>query len=102
MPPIYGIDPYSGQNVTIQAGYYVDNRTIEFTIKKQPFTAYTDSGGNYIGLYYNFRYRGLYGNEWSYYPFQPNGRSTIPYNGASWGTETYHRNIQLQAQITQN
>jgi hypothetical protein len=69
VPPTYGINQYTGQNVTIQAGYHVDNRTMLFTIKNQPFTSYNDSSGNYITLYYNFRYKGHYGDEWSYYPF---------------------------------
>jgi hypothetical protein len=57
-----------------------------FTVKNQPFVPYNDSSGNSIDIYYNFKFKGLYGREWSYYPFNPDGRSTIPYNGASWGT----------------
>ncbi len=79
VPPTYGINQYTGQNVTIQAGYHVDNRTMVFTIKNQPFTSYNDSSGNYIGLYYNFRVKGHYGDEWTYYPFGTNGVSTWLY-----------------------
>ena len=67
--PTYGIDQYTGKNVTIQNGYIVNNRTIVFTIKNQPFTPYTDANGNSIGLYYNFRFKGHFGDTWSYYPF---------------------------------
>jgi hypothetical protein len=84
--PTYGIDQYTGENITVKNGEHIDNRTIEFTVKNQPFTTYTDSSGNYIGLYYNFRYKGHYGTEWSYYPFNPDWKSSIPYNGYSWGT----------------
>jgi hypothetical protein len=63
------INPYTGQNETTSYGRQIDNQTIEFTIKNQPFTPFTDSSGNYIGLYYNFRFKGHYGDEWTYYPF---------------------------------
>lgn len=86
VPPTYGIDQYTGKTVITKQGYHIDGRMVEFTIKNQPFISYNDSSGNNVGLYYNFRFKGHYGEEWSYYPFKPDGRSTIPYNGASWGT----------------
>jgi hypothetical protein len=58
--PTYGINQYTGQNVTTVAGYHVDKRTVEFTIKNQPFTTYRDSNGNNISLYCNFRFKGRY------------------------------------------
>lgn len=81
VPPTYGIDQYTGKNVTTSNGYRVDNRSIEFTIKNQHFTPYNDSDGRYIGLYYNFRLKGPYGAEWDYCPIAPNGRSTRRYGG---------------------
>ncbi len=68
IPPVYGIDQYTGQNTIIQAGYHVDNSSIEFTIKNQPFQSYNDTNGNYNTLYYNFRFKGQYGDSWSNYP----------------------------------
>jgi hypothetical protein len=68
VPTTYGIDPYTGKNVTIQEGHHVENKSIEVTIKNQPFSPYKDANGSYIGLYYNVSYRGHYGNDWSYYP----------------------------------
>jgi len=68
VPPTYGIDQYTGEKVITNPGYHVDNRTVEFTIKNQPFTPYTDASGNEISLYYNFRFKGPYGDDWSYYP----------------------------------
>jgi hypothetical protein len=66
--PTTTIDPYTGKNVTIQAGYRVQNRSIEVIIKNQPFTPYEDSNGNYIDLYYNVSSKGHYENNWYYYP----------------------------------
>ena len=81
VPPIYGIDQYTGKNVTKSEGYHVDNRSIEFTIKNQQFTPYTDSNGNNIKQYYNFRFKGNYGDVWTYYPLDSNGRSVFHYGG---------------------
>jgi hypothetical protein len=79
VPSTYGIDQYTGENVTTEEGYHVDDRMIEFTIKNQPFNSYSDTSGNDIDLYYNFRFKGHYGDEWSYYPFKPDGYSTLAY-----------------------
>lgn len=67
--PTYTINPYTGQNQTTSYGGQIDNQTMEFIIKNQPFTPYTDSNGNHIGLYYNFRFKGHYGDDWTYFPF---------------------------------
>ncbi len=78
IPPEYEINQFTGENVTIKFGQHVENISVEFTIKNPPHTT--------NGLYYNFRFKGPYGEAWSYYPFYPSGRSVIPYNGQSWGT----------------
>jgi hypothetical protein len=85
-------DPYTGknQNVTIQEGYYVDNQTMIFTVKNQPFTPYNDSSGRNIEFYYNFRYKGHFGTVWSYYPFNLNGFSTGHYGGIDFTQFTYY------------
>jgi hypothetical protein len=49
-PPVYGIDPYTGKNVTVQEGYHVRNESTVFTIKNQPAT----------NLFYNVRYKGYF------------------------------------------
>ncbi len=49
----YRIDPYSGENMTIQEGHRVQNRFIDLIIKNQPFTVFKDSNGNQIELFYN-------------------------------------------------
>ena len=88
VPPTYGTDPYTGKTIITQDGYHVDNRSLQFTIKNQPFVPYTDSNGTHIGLYYNFRIKGAYGTEWDYYPFAPNGWTTRRYGGIFWGNST--------------
>jgi hypothetical protein len=88
VPPTYGTDQYTGQPIIIQDGYHVDNRSLQFTIRNQPFTPYTDSIGTQIGLYYNFRVKGAYGTEWNYYPFAPNGVTTRRYGGWFGGNST--------------
>lgn len=53
-------DPYTNKTtVTTIAGYHVDNKTIDATIK------------NNGASFYNFRYKPAYGDKWSYYPFNP-------------------------------
>ncbi len=69
VPPIYRIDAYTGENVTVQTGYRLQNRSIDVIIKNQPFTPYRDSSGNHIDLYYNVRSKGRFQNEWYYYPY---------------------------------
>lgn len=67
VPPTYGIDQYTGKTVITQSGYHQENTSIEVTIKNQPFTAYTDASGHFISLYYNFTFKGHYGDKWSTY-----------------------------------
>ncbi len=84
----------------------VDNRTLFFTIRNQPFTQYNDSGGTEIGMYYNFRVKDHSGDQWYYYPFGPNGASTWLYgifdmaslsnpffNASNSGNTTLHINF---------
>jgi hypothetical protein len=79
VPPTYGIDQYTGEKVITSPGYHIDNRTVEFTIKNQPFTPHADASGNDISLYYNFRFKGPYGDNWAYYPYT--GRLYGQYTG---------------------
>jgi hypothetical protein len=88
VPPTYGVDQYTGKTVVKEGGYHVDNRSIQFTIKNQPFTPYMDPSGNQTGLYYNFRIKGAYGTEWDYFPFAPSGWSTRRYGGLFGGNST--------------
>ena len=58
-------NPYTGEttNITI-SGYHVDNRTIELTIKNQPFTSY-ESNGQIINFFFNVRFKGYYVQNWT-------------------------------------
>ena len=59
------IDQYTGEKtVKTTPGYRVENRSIEITIKNQPFTPYVDSDGNETNLCYNVRAKGHFGDEW--------------------------------------
>ena len=62
-------DPYTGKTTTqTQPGYHVTNRSIQVSIKNQPFTPYTNENGNLISLYYNISVKPHYGGNWTYYP----------------------------------
>ncbi len=58
-------DPYTGEQITHSSGgEHVDNRTIDVTIKNQPFTPYKDSSSNQtVYLYYNVRSKGHF-EDW--------------------------------------
>jgi hypothetical protein len=68
VPPTYGKDPYTEKTIIIQAGYHVQNMSIELTIKNQLFSTYKDENGNNINLWYNVSSKGHYGDYWQYYP----------------------------------
>ena len=54
-------DPYTNETTTTTIpGYHVENKTVEAVIKN-----------NLGASYYNFRYKGHYAEDWSYYPFRP-------------------------------
>jgi len=64
VPTSYSIDPYTGENMT-HTGYHVESRSIEVTIKNQPFVPYYDnSSGWNIRFYYNIRIKGHYSEDW--------------------------------------
>jgi len=63
VPPAYGKDPYTGEDVLTQAGYHVENKSIKVNIRNQAFTSYYDNG-NPIGLYYYVRFKGHFQEYW--------------------------------------
>jgi hypothetical protein len=71
VPPTYSSDPYTGKQVMTNTGGHVENKTLEITIKNQPFTSTKDASGNYTSLYYDIRFKGHYEDEWKYYPVNP-------------------------------
>jgi hypothetical protein len=64
--PTITIDPYTGKNITTSYGYREENKSIEVTIKNQPFTSTLDASGNYTSLYYDVRFKGHYSDDWYY------------------------------------
>ena len=101
-------DFYTGETV-ITDGYHVENRSLEVTIKNQPYTSYMDAGGFYTRLSYKFRFNGLYEENWIMYPTYPYGSfnashsdytvisipfSSYPLNDVSTGSQV---DFQVQA-----
>jgi hypothetical protein len=68
VPPKYEVNPYTGKNEMTEAGYHVENKSIEVTIKNQPFVSSLDEDGEYANLYYTVRFKGHYEDTWRYYP----------------------------------
>ena len=54
--PTTTLDPYTGNNVTTEEGYRVENQSIQITITNQPYS-YTFNGTNYK-IFYNVRVKG--------------------------------------------
>jgi hypothetical protein len=69
IPATNSTDPYTGQQILHPSQHIVDIR-IEGKIKNQPFTPYSlpppngSISGN-VGFYYNVRYKGHFGNDWT-------------------------------------
>lgn len=57
-PGVYEINPYTGENVTVTPPYQYTFKYVKLTIKNQPFTAYQDSEGNLVDLYYYIQSKG--------------------------------------------
>jgi len=60
------VDQYTGKETTTTTqGYRVEQRSIEVTIKNQPFKPYTNSySGEEIDLYYLVQVKGHFGEDW--------------------------------------
>jgi len=67
-PPIYTTNPYTGEVTETSPGMYLQNGTVDVTIKNRPFTPYVDKNGNYINVCYTFfmRQNGPF-DDWSEY-----------------------------------
>ena len=91
VPPTYTKDPYTGQSRISSYGHHVDNRTIEVTIKNQPFTPYTDANGNSVQFYYNIRSKGHF-DDWgsssshnmNSLQMMPSAYTVVSINVADW------------------
>jgi hypothetical protein len=67
-PPIYGVDAYTGKTVLTQAGYHVQNKSVELIIKNQPYDSYRNENGSRVWLFYAVAEKGHFeqwtDNEW--------------------------------------
>ncbi len=52
VPPTNRVDPYTGKNVTTQAGYHIQNNSIEVIIKNQQFKTYRNENNSLVELHY--------------------------------------------------
>jgi hypothetical protein len=60
VPPSTSIDPYTGQQIN-HPSYTVENKTIDITIKNQPFVP----PDNLTNLYYGVRVKGHFEESWT-------------------------------------
>ncbi len=84
-------DPYTGQQKTKSSGGYpVENKSIDVTIRNQPFIS-TSIDGNTTKLYYEIRWKGHFEN-WTDYAF-----SDVNYN---YNGNNYYYDINYAVQAT--
>ena len=67
VPSTYGIDPFTGKNVMTQAGYHIQNKSIEVIVKNQPFSSYRNENNSLIELHYYILTKGHYSRLEYYY-----------------------------------
>jgi hypothetical protein len=81
-------DPYTNEiTTTTVPGYHVENKTVEAVIKN-------DLGASY----YNFRYKGHFSEEWSYYPSDPD--SVSGYNHYDYYSVPYQASASSYTEAT--
>jgi hypothetical protein len=75
--PTYKIDQFTGEQIQAtsgEPGYHVEEKSLEFIIQNQPLASYINSNGRIVQMFYNFRFKGQFG-DWIYFPFNPDGTS---------------------------
>jgi hypothetical protein len=105
VPTTYSVDPYTGKNIT-HAGYRVENKSIEITVKNQPFTMYKLDNEQYANLFYNVSYRGHYGGGWEYFSWDRNKEWFITQSDSEYTVISFYHvpsegvmDFRVQAQI---
>jgi hypothetical protein len=99
------IDPYTGKESTYTSyGYHVVDRTVEVSIKNQPFTPYTDENSQKHQLYYNIQYKGRFETDWYPPMFAPGYivQSDSEYtdiSGVLWSINYFEIGAQLDFKI---
>ena len=92
MEPVYGVDQYSGETIQTGGGYTVQNKSFELKIKNLPFTPYAvkdaDGADRQVGISYEIRYKGHYGENWKFYLVSGNSPSgySVVLCGLDWGS----------------
>jgi len=74
VPPVYGIDQYSGKSVQTSGGFTVTNKTLEITILSQSFTPYVFNDGTPHSVYlrWDIAFKGHFGEDWRISNQSPN------------------------------
>jgi hypothetical protein len=91
VPPVYGVDQYSGKTVQTGGGFTVQNKSLELKFKDQQFSSYTFKDGDIVrqvGINYQIRYKGHFGENWKIYTVADNSPSgyTVVLFGLDWST----------------
>ncbi len=81
IPPSLTVNPYNGQVIT-EAGRHVESRTIQLSVKNQPFTPFAikeQIGDRTVYLHYEIRWKGHYEKDWhqKYYPYDEYAMLTV-------------------------
>lgn len=100
LPSIYGIDEYTGANITIHAGFRFENKTIEVSIKNV-YYSYSYNGSS-CWIVYNVKVKGHYGDSWQilypqygHYP----GQGTYGYRVISLPADGYPEGGEIDFQV---
>lgn len=80
-PPTTTVDPYTGKTVTTQAGYHLENKSIEITIKNQPFRS--SNGTPYGFLHFEVCWKGHYETDWHRFTVSASNCETYYETGSS-------------------
>lgn len=86
-------DSYTGA-ITTKPGYRAYNRSMEFTIKNQPFKSYTDADGYNIDLYYRVAFKGHFGDDTEWRTFGLSGEGMPTYKQSNSGYTVVLINIE--------
>lgn len=106
VPTTYTTDPFSGETMT-HPGYHVENKTIVFKIKNQPFTPYTVNGSE-VNLFYQVRMKGHFETDnWYTIYWEPNKYpkwstseyTTFPARFYAAGSDNFKNGDQLDIQV---
>jgi hypothetical protein len=76
-PPVITTNPYTGEVTNNKPGYWIQNGTIEITIKNKSFTPYTDENGNTINTYYCIFYK-FSDSTFGWLGYSPGGGISVP------------------------